>query len=112
MTAARYDLVIDQGSDFAIELTVKENETVRDLSGYSARAQIRPTKSSSTLTGSFTCTIPTPTNGKVQMALGNAVSNGIAAGNYQYDLEIFTSSDLVVTKLLYGEVVINQGVTR
>jgi hypothetical protein len=46
------------------------------------------------------------------MALGNAVSNGIAAGNYQYDLEIFTNSDLVVTKLLYGEVVINQGVTR
>jgi len=112
MTAARYDLVIDQGSDFAIELTVKENETVRDLSGYSARAQIRPTKSSSTLTGAFTCTIPTPTNGKVQMALGNAVSNGIAAGNYQYDLEIFTNSDLVVTKLLYGEVVLNQGVTR
>ena len=112
MTAARYDLVIDQGSDFAIELTVKENETVRDLSGYFARAQIRPTKSSSTLTGAFTCTIPTPTNGKVHMALGNAVSNGIAAGNYQYDLEIFTNSDLVVTKLLYGEVVINQGVTR
>jgi len=46
------------------------------------------------------------------MALGNSVSNGIPAGNYQYDLEIFTSSDLVVTKLLYGEVVINQGVTR
>ena len=54
MTAARYDLVIDQGSDFAIELTVKENETVKNLSGYSARAQIRPTKSSSTLTGTFT----------------------------------------------------------
>ena len=30
MTAARYDLVIDQGSDFAIELTVKENETVKN----------------------------------------------------------------------------------
>jgi len=112
MTAARYDLVIDQGSDFAIELTVKENETVKNLSGYNARAQIRPTKSSSTLSGTFVCSIPTGTDGKVRMALGNSVSNGIPAGNYQYDLEIFTSSDLVVTKLLYGEVVINQGVTR
>jgi hypothetical protein len=112
MTAARYDLVIDQGSDFAIELTVKENETVKNLSGYNARAQIRPTKSSSTLSGTFVCSIPTGTDGTVQMTLPNAISSGIAAGNYQYDLEIFTSSDLVVTKLLYGEVVINQGVTR
>ena len=112
MRSARYDLVIDQGSDFAIELTVKENETARNLSGYNARAQLRPTKSSSTLSGTFTCTIPTGTDGKVNMTLSNAVSNGIAAGNYQYDLEIYTSSDLVVTKLLYGEVVINQGVTR
>ena len=97
MTAARYDLVIDQGSDFAIELTVKENETVRDLSGYSARAQIRPTKSSSTLTGTFTCTVPTRLlMVKYKWPLGNPSSNAIAAGNYQYDLEIFTSSDLVV----------------
>ncbi len=95
MTAARYDLVIDQGSDFAIELTVKENETVKNLSGYNARAQIRPTKSSSTLSGTFVCSIPTGTDGKVQMTLPNATSNGIPAGNYQYDLEIFTSSDLV-----------------
>jgi len=112
MTAARYDLVIDQGSDFAIELTVKENETVKNLSGYNARAQIRPTKSSSTLSGTFVCSIAAGTDGKVQMTLPNATSNGIAAGNYQYDLEIFTSSDLIVTKLLYGEVVLNQGVTR
>ena len=112
MTAARYDLVIDQGSDFAIELTVKENETVKNLSGYNARAQIRPTKSSSTLSGTFVCSIPTGPDGTVQMTLPNAISSGIDGGNYQYDLEIFTSSDLVVTKLLYGEVVINQGVTR
>jgi len=37
MTAARYDLVIDQGSDFALEFTVSESGTVKNLTGYSAR---------------------------------------------------------------------------
>ena len=34
MSAARYDLVIDQGSDFAIEFTVDESGTVKNLTGY------------------------------------------------------------------------------
>ena len=48
MSAARYDLVIDQGSDFAIEFTVNESGSAKNLSGYSARAQLRPSKNSST----------------------------------------------------------------
>ena len=42
MSAARYDLVIDQGSDFAVEFTVAEASVVKNLTGYSARAQLRP----------------------------------------------------------------------
>ena len=45
MSAARYNLIIDQGTDFALEFIVKESGTAKDLSsGFSARAQIRPTK--------------------------------------------------------------------
>lgn len=112
MKAARYNLIIDQGSDFALEFTVSESGTVKDLTGYSARAQLRPTKSSSTLTGTFTCSIPVPANGKIQLSLSNATSNEISAGSYQYDLEIFTAGDAVVQKLLHGSVTLNQGVTR
>jgi len=112
MTAARYDLVIDQGSDFAIEFTVNESGSAKNLTGYTARAQLRPTKSSSTLTATFTCSIPTPTNGKISMILSNATTTGLAAGRFFYDLEIFTSSDTFVQRLLFGEVTITQEVTR
>jgi len=112
MTAARYDLVIDQGSDFAIEFTVAESGIAKNLSGYSARAQLRPSKSSSTLSASFTCSIPTPTNGKINMVLLNGVSSGVTAGRYYYDLEIHTSGDSTVSRLLYGEVTLTQEVTR
>jgi len=112
MTAARYDLVIDQGSDFAIEFTVNESGSAKNLTGYTARAQLRPTKSSSTLTATFTCSIPTPTNGKISMILSNATTTGLAAGRFFYDLEIFTSGNSAVTRLLHGEVEITQEVTR
>jgi hypothetical protein len=112
MTAARYDLVIDQGSDFAIEFTVNESGSAKNLTGYTARAQLRPTKSSSTLTATFLCGIATPANGKISMTLTNTVTTGLAAGRYFYDLEIFTSSDTLVQRLLFGEVTITQEVTR
>ena len=50
MSAARYNLIIDQGTDFALEFIVKESGTAKSLSGDTARAQLRPTKDSSTLT--------------------------------------------------------------
>jgi hypothetical protein len=112
MTAARYDLVIDQGSDFAIEFTVAEAGTAKNLSGYSARAQLRATKSSSSVAATFTCTIPTPANGKINMTLPNGTSAALTAGRFFYDLEIFTSGDALVNRLLFGEVTVTQEVTR
>ena len=112
MSAARYDLVIDQGSDFAIEFTVAEAGIAKNLTGYSARAQLRPTKSSTTLTTTFTCNIPTPTNGKINMTLPNGTSAALTAGRFFYDLEIFTANDTLVNRLLFGEVTVTQEVTR
>ena len=43
MAAGTYDVIVDQGSDFALEVTIKDDSTnVTDLTGYSARAHIRP----------------------------------------------------------------------
>ena len=58
MAAANYDLTIDQGSTFVIDITVKESGSVKDLTGYSARAQMRSTKTASEVAASFTCSIP------------------------------------------------------
>jgi hypothetical protein len=112
MSAARYDLVIDQGSDFAVEFTVNESGVVKDLTGYSARAQLRTSKAASDLAATFTCTIPTPSNGKINMTLGNSTSSALTAGRFYYDLEIYTSNDANVSRLLFGEVTLTQEVTR
>jgi hypothetical protein len=112
MTAANYNLVIDQGSDFAIDLTIKEGGVAKDLTGYSARAQMRTTISSSAVAATFTCTVTEPTNGVLKMELRNADSSAISSGQYFYDLEIFTANDVIVKRLLKGEVTLNPEVTR
>ena len=113
MTAAVYNLVIDQGSDFAINLTIKELGSVKNLTGYSARAQMRSSRTASAVAATFTCTVLTPpTNGIVKMQLANGASSSIAAGRYFYDLEIHTSGNAVVRRLIQGEVTLNPEVTR
>ncbi len=112
MSAARYNLVIDQGSDFAINFTVKEDGSAKDLTGYSARAQMRTSKTSTSIAATFTCSIPNASSGTVTMSLANAVSSAVTAGTYVYDLEIFTANNTSVTRLLQGSVDLTQEVTR
>jgi|TARA_B110000908_G_scaffold49685_1_gene60721 hypothetical protein len=112
MSAARYNLVIDQGSDFAISFTVKEDGSVKNLTGYSARAQMRTSRNATSIAATFTCTIATPTNGTVVMSLANGASSSLTAGTYVYDLEVFTANNASVTRLIQGSVDLTQEVTR
>ena len=113
MAAANYDLTIDQGTTFAIDITINESGSAKDLTGYSARAQMRSTKTASTVAASFTCTVLNPaTEGKVKMELSPATTSAMAAGVYFYDLEIHTSNDAIVKRLIEGKVTLNQEVTR
>ena len=112
MSAANYDLVIDQGSTFVIDLTIKESGSAKNLTGYAARAQLRTTKTASAVAASFTCTNANPTSGVVKMELPATTSSAMAAGVYFYDLEIHTANDAIVKRLIEGTATINQEVTR
>jgi hypothetical protein len=107
-----YNLIIDQGTTFTLDITIKEDDVVKDLTGYSARAQMRATKTASSVAASFTCTIPTPANGTVRMALSPSTSSSMTAGQFFYDLEIYTSSDAIVKRIVEGTVTLTQEVTR
>ena len=100
MSAANYDLVIDQGSTFAIDLTIKESGSAKDLTGYSARAQMRSTKTSSTVAATFTCTVTNASGGILKMELPATTSSAMEAGMFFYDLEIFTPNDAIVKDYL------------
>ena len=112
MAAGKYDIVIDQGSDFAIEVQIQQNSANVNLSTHSARAQLRPTPTSSTKTADFTCSIVNASQGKIKMSLGNSVTANISNGKYYYDLELVNSSDSSVTRLIEGVARVTPEVTR
>lgn len=112
MSAATYNFNLDQGANFVLDMIMKEDGAVKDLTGYSARAQMRKTKDATEISGTFTCSIPTPTAGTIKMEMANAVTGLIAAGTYFYDLEIYTGGDAVVLRLIQGQVTVTREITR
>jgi len=112
MAAGNYDIVIDQGSDFAIQLEISADGSAVSLTNQSARAQMRPTATSSTLTATFTCAVTSASEGKLKMSLPNATTASISPGKYYWDIELVNSSTSSVTRLLQGVARVTAEVTR
>ena len=126
MSAGTYNLFIDQGSDFAVDLVIKESGSAMDLSSYSGRGQLRSSHTSTDIAGYFKVTVTNPTGGALKVEIPNGTwtdssvspavsrsgSTDIAAGQYVYDIEIFTNADAVVKRIMQGTATINPEVTR
>lgn len=118
MTAARYDLTIDQGANFSVQLAVKESSSAKNLTGFFARAQLRSTRDSASAVASFEATVQSPkTGGIVNLSLPYETSDDIKAGVYYYDLEIYeaasaAASAVQVSRLLHGTAHVRREVTR
>ena len=111
MAAGTYNFIVEQGATFNRILTVKENNSAMNLTGYSVASKMRSTHDSSTVVGTFTCTISNASSGEITMNMTSSTSSAIEEGIYVYDLEI-TSGSGTVTRLIQGEVTVNPEVTR
>jgi hypothetical protein len=116
MTAATYDILIEQGATFRLNLIWKDsNNTPVNLSGYSARMQIRRTHRSEDIllsltsaTGAITLGGSAGTVNIIASATGTAT---LPAKDSVYDLEL-ASADGTVTRIIEGGVTITPEVTR
>lgn len=112
MAAGNYDIIIDQGSDFALQVQMQENDAFVNLSTHTVRAQLRPTPTSNTLTATFTCTISDAANGILSMQMPYATTANISPGKYYYDLEVENTFSNTVSRLLQGVARVTPEVTR
>lgn len=124
ITDNKHNITIWQGSTFGMNLVLKnEDGTVQDLTGYSARMEIRPTYRAATyeerLSSSNGEITIEATNGKLILELSAARTSNITVdlsngkppkSTYVYDLEI--DIDGTVSKILYGDFTVYGEVTR
>ena len=110
MTAARYDITVDQGSDFALELVIKEDGAAKNLDDWSVRASFRKTLEDGT---AYTLgAAKGAATGAVTLSLEAEDSTPIPAGTYVYDFEIYETSPGQVLRILNGNLTLRREVTR
>ncbi len=112
MAAGKHNFTLEQGSTFNREITVQENSQALNLTGYSARMQMRSTHDSSSIALTFTAAIANPaTNGKINLGATATATAAVEEGIYVYDLEIESSAG-TVTRILEGTITVTPEVTR
>jgi hypothetical protein len=113
VSAGTYNIKADQGSTFVFSFTISTSGTPWNLTGYSARMQVRAsTQATTTVLNLVSPTDITLTSAGVVTVTVNATTMAAAtAGTFVYDLEVQSGSG-IVTRLLQGKFIITPEVTR
>lgn len=107
------DAVGKQGATWYFTLSVKDEDDVAiDLTGYTARGQIRRKYTSEDFIEEFTCALAVdPTTGIINVLLSDSETDLIAKGKYVYDIEMESSTGYV-TRLIQGKLSVDPQVTK
>ncbi len=109
------DIFVDQGSNFSTTVeVVGNNGAPTDLTGYSARGEVRRSYTASLAT-TFTAAIDSdPTTGIVTISLGPDQTGSLKSGRYLYDVEIYidNSPETTVLRISEGQVHVTPRVTQ
>jgi hypothetical protein len=120
MTAVKHDLRVEQGTDFSDLTYWKTGATAAsaqlvNLTGWTARMQIRASLTSPTVLESLTTEnggiVLGGTAGSIEIKLTNAQTTAITWSRAVYDLELISSGGLV-RRHFYGVVSVSPEVTR
>lgn len=126
MLENKYDIIMTQGSTYELLLVVKDAAgNNKNLSNYSARMQMRPSYSSTTVVENLSTAngdiIINTTDSTIRVVLSAERTANIKVdlkglkkppySTYVYDLETIDGNDNV-SKLIYGDVTVYGEVTR
>ena len=105
-----HNITIDNGADYEQEYDMFEvGGRVIDLTGFSAKAQLRRHRDSKTST-SFIIGFIDRKNGKIKLSIPNYITSKLKPGRYIYDI-LFTKPSGTKEIVLEGSVRVRQGIS-
>jgi len=108
--AAIQNLLIDQGTTFALDLTVSGADgSAKNLADYTVAGQLRKSYYSTTYTA-FTANITDAALGQVEITLTATQTSALKAGRYVYDVEITSASETL--RIIEGIITVTPEVTK
>jgi hypothetical protein len=115
MAATTYDILIEQGATYSQLITYKDNGVAVNLTGYTARMQVRATLEAASalieLTTANGRIALGGTAGTITLTISATDTAALTSGRGVYDLELVSGSG-IVTRLLQGVATISRNVTR
>lgn len=114
MTPGKYNMICPQGSTFEQQLIYKIDDVVVDLTGYSARMQVREKHTSKSSVLSIDTSaggLAVNDQGAIDISISASTTANLVAKDYVYDLEIVSSGG-IVTRLIEGKFMVTPEVTR
>lgn len=112
MTSAVYDINLDAGSDYDLQLLWKDDQnTPIDLTDFSARMKIKEMYKPANYVDCTSYLNTNGTAGTIDLHIPASITEKITFSVGAYDLEVFNDSGNVY-KLLRGKVYIVQEVTK
>ena len=117
MSAAKYNLTIDQGSDFSLTLNIKEDGVNKNLTGWLARGHLRESMDTAQHWAFDFSGTTFDENGNLVIKLAHDVTANndnteLGEGNYFYDMEIYKTSTDEVKRIMQGKATVTRQVTR
>ena len=107
----KYDFAFEQGTTLALDITcMDEDNAIMDLTGYSARAQLRYRYADPLPAAVFTALI-VPSLGEVSLSLSPEQTSALSRKIAYWDCEL-ASPDGIVQRLAQGRVTISPEVTK
>lgn len=116
MPAKIYNCKMEQGATFDDTMyppwAMRDSDgEVYDLSVWTPRAQMRKTYDTAAHVAVFTC-LTDLVSGQIQLYLTAAQTSAIPAGEYVYDIEIATTGDDTVRRLVQGTITVSPEATK
>jgi len=106
MTAKSVNIQIDRGTDFSHSFVMKNtDQTIIDLTGYTAVSKIRKYPDDSLSVQSFNVGISS-TTGTITLSMGSTLTSILESGRNYYDILVITTSNLT-SKVFEGTVMVN-----
>jgi hypothetical protein len=106
------DITIDQGSTYSGKIPViGANKLPMNLTGFSARGQIR--RSYSSLTSiNFSTSIQDPLTGEIFINLTPTQTGAMKPGRYVFDVEIYNNNQSIVIRVCEGQAEVTPRATK
>jgi hypothetical protein len=115
MQPGKVNFKTPQGSTFTRTIVYKVDSSAVNLTGYTARMQVRKSVNDSSILLSLATStgeiVITGGTGTITLTVAASVMAALAAGSWVYDLEI-TSGGGIVSRLIEGKFIVTPEVTR